>query len=108
MPSCPGASSAWATARGERSVKWGTPFPLVAGSTLPSQNSTSNGRSGRARWSSSRNGPVRARATYLWYVREQLQAVAERVIHVEAAVARELVVPADLPEPRRQLLQRLD
>ena len=58
MPSWPGARSAWATARGERTRNVG---PAAVGSRrLPSQNSTANGRSGKAAPSSRRSGAVAA------------------------------------------------
>ena len=56
-PSWPGASSAWATARGERMWNRGPP-PFVDGTVLPSQKSTVKGRSGSALSSSERNGAV--------------------------------------------------
>src|SRR5436190_16660369 len=61
MPSCPGARSTWATALGERTVKVGPP-PLVAGSDVPSQKWTANGRSGSVRSISLRRAEVRAKA----------------------------------------------
>src|SRR4051794_3384364 len=61
MPSCPGARSAWAIAFGERTTKVGPP-PLVAGSDVPSQKRTANGRSGSARSISLRRAEVRANA----------------------------------------------
>ena len=56
-PSWPGASSAWATARGEWAVKTG-PSPDVDGSALPSQNRSVNGRWRSAAASSARSGSV--------------------------------------------------
>ena len=60
MPSWPGRYSAWATARGERTVMVGP--GAVAGSSVPSQKATVKGRSGSASASAPRRGPVFARA----------------------------------------------
>src|SRR4051812_32565348 len=65
MPNWPGAHNAWATASGERTVKVGReplPFALgaVAGSSAPSHQRRSNGRSGIASAMTRRRGSVRA------------------------------------------------
>ena len=61
-PSCPGARSAWASARCERTVNVGPPPPFVEGSDVPSQSLIVNGRSGSASAIASRSGAVLLKA----------------------------------------------
>src|SRR5581483_190873 len=57
MPSSPGARSTCARARGELMMNVGADS-VVAGTSVPSQNRTENGRTGSAAASSRRNGAV--------------------------------------------------
>ncbi len=57
MPSSPGARRTWARARGVVSVSVGDPGS-VAGTSVPSQKRSPNGRRGSAPANASRSGPV--------------------------------------------------